>query len=39
MHIVFGLLKVPVQAKSKSDKTHHHQDGSGYHQPMRMLHL
>ena len=31
-------LKVLVLAKCKADKSEHHQDGSGYHQPMRILH-
>src|SRR5260221_14220737 len=33
-------LKVAnVPAKSKTDKTGHHQDGSGYHHPVRIFHL
>src|SRR5260370_42124671 len=31
-------LNVPVLAKCKTEKSEHHQDGSGYHQPMRILH-
>jgi len=31
-------LDGPVLAKCKTDKSEHHQDGSGYHQPMRILH-
>src|SRR5258705_13821287 len=38
LQIVFGRRTVHVPAKSKSDKTHHHQPGSGYYQPMRILH-
>ena len=34
---MIGLI-VPVLAKCKTDKSEHHQDGSGYHQPMRILH-
>jgi hypothetical protein len=29
---------VPVLAKCKTDKSEHHQDGSGYHQPMGIFH-
>ena len=29
---------VLVLAKCETDKSEHHQDGSGYHQPMRILH-
>ena len=34
--IVFGRRTVHVLAKSKSDKTRHHQPGPGYHHPMRI---
>src|SRR5258708_14009244 len=30
---------VPVLAKCKTDKSEHHQDGPGYHQPMGKLHV
>src|SRR5258707_1201187 len=39
VQIVFGRRTVHVPAKSKTDKTRHHQPGPGYHQPMRILHL
>jgi hypothetical protein len=39
VQIVFGRLTVHVSAKSKTEKTRHHQQGSGYHQPMRIFHL
>jgi hypothetical protein len=39
LQIVFGRRTVHVPAKSKSDKTRHHQPGSGYHHPMRIFHL
>jgi hypothetical protein len=35
LQIVFGRRTVHVLAKSKSDKTRHHQPGPGYHHPMR----
>jgi hypothetical protein len=31
-------LTVPVSAECEPDKSNRHQDGSGYHQPMRILH-
>ena len=31
-------LNVPVLAKCETDKSEYHQDGSGDHQPMRVLH-
>jgi hypothetical protein len=31
-------LSLPFSAKYQPDKSEHHQDGSGYHQPMRILH-
>jgi hypothetical protein len=30
-------LQVPVSTKRKSDKSERHQNGAGYHQPMRIL--
>src|SRR5258706_10271480 len=39
VQIVFGRLTVHVSAKPKTEKTRHHQQGSGYHQPMRIFHL
>jgi hypothetical protein len=39
VQVVFGRLKVPVPANPKTDKTRHHQPGSGYHHPMRIFHL
>jgi hypothetical protein len=32
-------LTVPVSAECEPDKSNRHQDGSGYHQPMRIFHL
>src|SRR6266851_4720803 len=37
LQIIFNLLSV-VFVKCKAEKSEHHKDGSGYHQPMRILH-
>jgi hypothetical protein len=37
VQIVFGRRTVHVPAKSKTDKTRHHQPGSSYHHPMRIF--
>jgi hypothetical protein len=35
---MIGLNVVPVFAKYKTNESDYHQDGSGYHYPMRVLH-
>jgi len=36
--VAFTGLTVPVSAKSITDESEHHQDGSGYYHPMGILH-
>jgi hypothetical protein len=41
LHVFFVrpfISRRPVLAKCKTDESEHHQDGSGYHQPMRIFH-
>jgi len=33
-----GGLTIPVLPECKTDKSEHHQDNSGTHQPVRILH-